>query len=64
MVVHRQVVVDSYSSPGTIDEQLNDVLASRIVNRVPVVILREDVASYDPLSPVGLEFKVRSYGKS
>ena len=64
MVVHRQVVVDSDCAPSTIDEQLNDVLARRIVNRVPIEVLREDVAGYDPLSPVGLEFKVRSYGKS
>ena len=53
--VHRQVVVDLYSAPYSVDEELDDVAAARVVDWIAKLVLRVDLTRDDSALILHLE---------
>ena len=58
ILINWQVVVNHDTSPGAIDEKLDDILTSWIVDRIAIVILRKDILRNDALLPSCFHLKV------
>ena len=63
MLVYGQIVIDSYSTPRSIDEKLNNIFTCWVVNRVAVLVLREDLVRDQSFLPLVLELIVRADSK-
>ncbi len=42
--IHRQVVINVHRPPNTIDEELDYVLPTRVIDWIPKLVLRVDLA--------------------
>lgn len=58
-----QVIVHFNPAPNSINEQLHNVLPTRIVNWLPVFVLRVDMVRDQPLRVLVLELKVARHSK-
>ena len=59
IIIHWEIIINIDAAPRSIHKHFYDVLTSWIIDRVPIVILRENVFCDDSFRVIRLEFKMR-----